>query len=47
METSTVLAAVNTAALMVIVIVIVFLFIELRRFKRLEEEIQHYLSKSK
>jgi len=44
-KTSLVLGSVNIFAIFIIVIVVVFLFIELRRFKKAEEEIQHYLSK--
>lgn len=44
-NTSMVLGSVNILALFIIIVVVVFMFIELKRFKRADEEILHYLSK--
>lgn len=46
MNANMVLGIVNVMCLIIIAIVLVFLFVELNRFKRMEEEILYYLNKS-
>jgi hypothetical protein len=46
-EIAFVFAAINIVCLFIIGIVLAFLFIELRRFKRMEEEIAYYISQQK
>lgn len=47
MDAHQILASINIVCLFIIGIVLAFLFIELNRFKRMEEEILYYLNKDK
>lgn len=46
MGAAIVLSAVNTVCLVIVIIVLAFLYIELNRFKRAEDDIVYYLNKA-
>ena len=46
MGAAIILSAMNTVCLVIIIIVLAFLYIELNRFKRAEEDIVYHLNKA-